>query len=155
MSTSIIVGSISQGIEPFFENAYTQGSAAGDMQRINPSLLPIMKERNVYNKKTITDIINNNGSVQHVTWLNEYEKEVFRTAFEIPQDAILRLASTRQRRIDQGQSVNLYFGADEEEEYISKIHKMAFKDDRIKGLYYVRSKSGVKASKEACENCQG
>jgi ribonucleoside-diphosphate reductase alpha chain len=155
MSTSIIVGSISQGIEPFFENAYTQGSAAGDMQRINPSLLPIMKERNVYNKKTITDIINNNGSIQHVTWLNDFEKEVFRTAFEIPQDAILRLASTRQRKIDQGQSVNLYFVADEEEEYISKIHKMAFKDDRIKGLYYVRSKSGVKASKEACENCQG
>jgi ribonucleoside-diphosphate reductase alpha chain len=155
MSTSIIVGSISQGIEPFFENVYTQGSAAGDMHRINPSLLPIMKKRNVYNKKTVTDIINNNGSVQHVTWLDDNEKEVFRTAFEIPQEAILRLASTRQPKIDQGQSVNLYFGADEDEEYISQIHKIAFKDKNIKGLYYIRSKSGVKASKESCENCQG
>lgn len=155
MSTSMIMGGISQGIEPFFENVYTQGSAAGDMQRINPSLLPIMKERGAYNKKTITDIITNNGSVQHVTWLNDHEKRVFKTAFEISQEIILRKASARQPEVDQGQSVNLYFGADESEEYISGIHKLAFKDKRIKGLYYIRSKSGVKASKEACENCQG
>lgn len=155
MSTSVIVGSISQGVEPIYANVYVQGSAAGDMQRINPSLLPIMKERGKYTKEVLTDIIDHNGSVQHVDWLSELEKEVFLTAFEIPQTAIIQLASGRQPDIDQGQSVNFYFAADEDEEYISKIHKIAFKDVNMKGLYYIRSQAGVKASKDECTNCQG
>jgi ribonucleoside-diphosphate reductase alpha chain len=67
---------------------------------------------------------------------------------------ILRLASARQKYIDQGQSINLFFSSDESEEYISEVHKTAFLDPNIKGLYYIRSESGVNVSKE-CIACHG
>lgn len=154
MSSALLAGGVSQGVEPIYENVYEQGSAAGDMFRINPSLLPIMKERGQYTDGVLTDIIDNKGSVQHVEWLTEQEKEVFKTAFEIDQKTLIRLASTRQQYICQGQSLNLFFAADESEEYISEVHKLAFKDERIKSLYYLRSKAGVQASKE-CVACEG
>lgn len=103
------------------------------------------------------DDINNNhqGSVQHLECLSEEEKMVFKTAFEIDQRAILRLASTRQRYIDQGQSLNLFFDADEEEDYVAEIHKEALLDPFLKGLYYLRSERGVVASKGECVACEG
>ena len=114
-----------------------------------------MKDRDVYSDETVKDIISHNGSVQHVEWLTDDEKSVFKTAFEIDQKQIIRLASARQRYIDQGQSINLFFSADEDEEYISEVHKMAFKDPYIKGLYYIRSESGVNVSKGECIACHG
>jgi ribonucleoside-diphosphate reductase alpha chain len=155
LSSAVICGGVSQGIEPVYKNAYVQGGAAGEMNRVSPSLLKIMKERDVYSPKTIDDIINNNGSVQHVSWLSDHEKLVFKTAFEIDQKAILRLASSRQRYIDQSQSINLFFSADEDEEYISEVHQLAFRDPYIKSLYYIRSESGVQASKNTCLACEG
>lgn len=155
LSSALICGSVSQGIEPIYKNAYVQNSAAGKMDRVNPSLLRLMKERDVYTPEVVKDIIKNNGSVQHVEWLNDHEKEVFKTAFEIDQKQIIRLASARQRYIDQAQSINLFFAADESEEYISEVHKMAFLDPWIKSLYYVRSESGVNVSKGECVACHG
>ena len=125
------------------------------MDRVNPSLLNLMKERNVYSPDVVKDIIKNNGSVQHVDWLSDEEKEVFKTAFEINQKQIIRLASARQRYIDQAQSINLFFSANESEEYISEVHKMAFLDPWIKSLYYIRSESGVNVSKGECTSCHG
>jgi ribonucleoside-diphosphate reductase alpha chain len=154
LSSALICGSVSQGIEPIYKNAYVQNTAAGKIDRVNPSLLLLMKERNIFSEETVKDIISNNGSVQHVSWLSEEEKEVFKTAFEINQLVILRLASARQRYIDQGQSINLFFSSDESEEYISEVHKTAFLDPYIKGLYYIRSESGVNVSKE-CIACHG
>lgn len=153
MSTATICGGVSQGIEPFIVNAFVQQSAVGDIQRVNPSLLKIMKERGVYNPTVIDDIIDNKGSILHVKWLSDEEKEVFKTAFEINQEVVLRLASNRQQYIDQGQSLNLFFDADEDEEYISQIHKMAYLDPYIKGLYYMRSEPGVQAAKGECVAC--
>ena len=86
MNIYLICGSVSQGIEPIYENAYVQNTAAGKVDLVNPTLLKIMKLKNVYNEETITDIIKNSGSVQHVTWLSDDEKQVFKTAFEIDQD---------------------------------------------------------------------
>ena len=154
-STSLIMGGISRGIEPIVENVYNEPSAAGEISRINPTLLKILKERGIYNKKTLKSIIDNNGSVQHMEELSELEKNVFKTAFEIDMRDVLRLASTRQKYIDQGQSLNLFFNADEDEEYIAKIHQIAFRDPNIKQLYYMRSKAGVQAAKETCEGCSG
>lgn len=154
LSSALICGSVSQGIEPIYKNAYVQNTAAGKVDRVNPSLLTIMKEKNIYSEETVKDIISNNGSVQHVDWLTDEEKEVFKTAFEINQMVILRLASARQKYIDQGQSINLFFSSDESEEYISEVHKTAFLDPNIKGLYYIRSESGVNVSKE-CIACHG
>ena len=153
LSSALICGSVSQGIEPIYKNAYIQNTAAGKVNRVNPVLLDIMKERGVYNDKMIEDIIKNNGSVQHVEWLSDEEKDVFKTAFEINQMEIIRQASSRQRFVDQGQSINLFFGAEESEEYISDVHKEALKDNYIKGLYYIRSESGVIVNKDECVAC--
>lgn len=155
LSSALICGGVSQGIEPIYKNAYIQATAAGEVDRINPVLVNIMKERKVFNHKTVDDIVENAGSVQHVDWLDDDEKMVFRTAFEINQEAIIRLASARQRYIDQAQSINLFFSADEDEATIARVHEMAFKDEYIKSLYYIRSESGVKASSGECEACSG
>jgi ribonucleoside-diphosphate reductase alpha chain len=155
LSSALICGSVSQGIEPIYKNAYIQNTSAGKMDRVNPSLLKVMKERDVYTPEIVKDIIKHNGSVQWVDWLNDDEKEVFKTAFEINQKQIIRLASARQRYIDQAQSINLFFSADESEEYISEVHKMAFLDPWIKSLYYIRSESGVDVSKGECTSCHG
>ena len=153
LSSALICGSVSQGIEPIYKNAYVQNTAAGKVDRVNPSLLMVMKERNIYSEETVKDIISHNGSVQHVDWLNDEEKTVFKTAFEIDQKQIIRLASARQRYIDQAQSINLFFSADEDESYISEVHKMAFLDPYIKSLYYIRSESGVQVNKNECLAC--
>lgn len=155
MSTALLCGGVSQGIEPIVANVYNQNSAAGDILRVNPTLLEVMKERGVYSQETLRSISNDAGSVRKVTWLTDEEKEVFKTAFEINQEAILRMASVRQKYIDQGQSLNLFFSADEDPKYISDIHKQAMLDDNIKALYYMRSQAGVDPSKGACVACEG
>ncbi len=151
-STALLMGGVSEGINPDPAMAYNQTSAGGEMDRINPILLNIMKERNVFNKKTITDIKEKMGSVQNVIWLSDEEKKVFKTAFEINQEVVIRLASQRAKFIDQWQSLNLFFSANESEELISKIHRMAFEDENILGLYYIYSQAGIQASKD-CEAC--
>mgnify|MGYP000844827687 CR=1 FL=1 len=113
-----------------------------------------MKEKGVFNKANVEDIRDKMGSVQHVDWLTEEEKLVFRTAFEINQSAILRMASARGKFMDQWQSLNLFFAAGEDESYINQIHKEAFLDEGIIGLYYVYSKAGIQASKDECLACQ-
>jgi ribonucleoside-diphosphate reductase alpha chain len=153
-STANLMGGVSEGINPDPAFIYTASGAAGEMDRINPILLGIMKARGVYNKQTVSDVADKQGSVQHVDWLDDHEKSVFKTAFEINQDAVLRMAATRGKFIDQWQSVNLFFAADEDEAYIAKIHQQAFLDESILALYYVYSKVGVQAAKGECEACQ-
>lgn len=155
MSSAIICGQVSQGIEPWLANIFMQDTAAGEMTRINPEFLKIMKKHGKFEKTVIKSIIENNGSVQHLDWLDDHEKLVFRTAFEIDQKVLLRLASNRQRFIDQAQSLNLFFSADESEEYIAEVHKEFFLDERLKSLYYLRSQAGVKAAKDECIACEG
>lgn len=155
MSTALICGGVSQGIEPVVANVYNQNTAAGEIKRINPSLLKVMKERGVYNKQTINEIIDARGSILGVNWLSDEEKLVFRTAFEVDQMALLRLASSRQKYVDQGQSLNLFFAAEEDPKYISQIHRAAAEDPNIKALYYMRSQAGIQASKDECVACEG
>lgn len=151
-STAGLMGGVSEGINPDPAMTFIQTGAGGNIKRANPTLLKLMKERNVYNKKVLDDLTDHMGSVQHVDWLNDDEKKVFKTAFEINQEVVIRLASVRGKYIDQWQSLNLFFSANEDEAWISKIHKQAFLDPNILGLYYVYSVAGVTASKE-CEAC--
>jgi ribonucleoside-diphosphate reductase, alpha chain len=153
-STALIMGGVSEGINPDTAMVYTQRSAGGEIDRVNPYLLKLMKEKGVFNKTNVEDIRDKMGSVQHVDWLTDEEKLVFRTAFEINQSAILRLAAARSRYVDQWMSLNLFFAAGEEEGYINDIHKEAFLNPDILGLYYVYSKAGVQASKDECSACQ-
>lgn len=148
MSTAVIVGGTSQGIEPYVANVWNQTTSAGEMPRANGNLVEVMKERNVYDQQHIDDIVDHGGSVQHVDWLDDHEKEVFKTGYEIDQEILLDRAADRQVFIDQSQSLNLFFAADASPQYISKIHKKALLDPHIKSLYYLRSRAGIQASKQ-------
>ena len=155
-STGLIMGGVSEGINPDTAYVYTQKTAGGDVQRINPELLKLARERDM-DKKPVWDRIRSNmGSVQGEDWLSQHEKEVFKTAFEINQHSVITMASQRARWIDQWQSLNLFFSADEDEEVISAVHKQAFLDPNILGLYYIYSQSGVQAAndKDECLACQ-
>jgi ribonucleoside-diphosphate reductase alpha chain len=152
-STANLMGGVSEGINPDPAYVYTASGAAGEMDRINPVLLKLMKARGVYNKKTVADIADKQGSVQHVTWLNDEEKKVFKTAFEIDMMAVIRMASARGRYVDQWQSVNLFFAAEEDEAYIAYIHQQAFLDPNMLALYYIYTMSGIQAAKGECEAC--
>lgn len=153
-STALIMGGVSEGINIDPAATFTQTTAAGELDRISPVLLEVMKERGVYNKATVQDIVENLGSVQHVTWLDEHEKLVFRNAFETDQKAILRLAAQRQRKIDQMQSLNLWFDGSEDEGYIGEVMLEALLDEDIHSVYYAYSRRGVSASKGECLACQ-
>lgn len=153
LSSAVLAGQTSQGIEPWLANAFMQPTASGEMQRINPEFLKLAESRGKMSKALIKDILSKKGSVQHLTWLSDHEKLVFKTAFEIDQRVILRLASVRQQRIDQGQSLNLFFSSEEKEEYIREIHEEFLADPWLKGLYYLRSESGVMASTGECIAC--
>lgn len=153
MSTSQLMGGVSQGIEPFIGNVFVQQGAGGETIRVVPELLEIMKREGVYSRETLLEIASHDGSIQHVTWMTPEEKEVFKTAFEIDPYVILAQASERQLYICQGQSINLFFGADDPEEHISAVHKAAFKDKNILSLYYIRTKAGVSASSGECVAC--
>ncbi len=154
-SSALLCGGVSQGIEPIVANVYNQPSAAGEIYRVNPVFLDLAKGRVGWSDDLVKSIIDNNGSVQHLDWLTDHEKQVFLTAYEVDQRVLLRLAGQRSPHIDQWQSLNLFFDADESEEEISAVHKIAYKDERIKALYYMRSKAGVMASKGECTACEG
>lgn len=152
-STALIMGGVSEGINIDPKATYTQTTAAGEIDRISPVLLDKMKEKGVFNKKTIQDIVDNFGSVQHVDWLTEHEKLVFRNAFETPMEDVLRMAAQRQRKLSQMQSLNLFFDGSEDEVYIGKIALEALLNEDIHSIYYAYSSRGVTASKD-CVACQ-
>lgn len=153
-STALLMGGVSEGINPDPAMSYTQTTSAGEVDRTNPVLLDLMKKKGVYTKKHIQEMTDNQGSVQKVDWLTDEEKQVFKTAFEINQKAVLRLASARSVYIDQWQSLNLFFSADESPNWIAEVHQEAFADPNILALYYVYTQAGVQASKgDACEAC--
>lgn len=151
-STALLMGGISEGINPDPGMVYSQNTSAGVVERIVPEFLSLMKEKGHYSPKVIKSIVENQGSVQHLDWLSAEEKLVFRTAFEINQKDILRQATTRGRYLDQWQSLNLFFGADEDEAWISEVHQEAFENPDCLGLYYIYTKAGVQGAKE-CEAC--
>jgi ribonucleoside-diphosphate reductase alpha chain len=154
-SSALVCGSVSQGIEPVYKNVYVQGSPAGEINRINPALLDRLQSTGRYTKELMDKIISNNGSVQGMEEFSEEEQQVFKTAFEWNQDVLIRLASVRQRHIDQAQSLNLFYPAEVPEAEISRVHKLAFKDENIKSLYYLRSEAGVRGSDGECVACEG
>ena len=152
-STALIYGGISEGINPDVAMSFTQLTATGEVDRVNPTLLALIKNKGLDIETCIKDTVLSQGSVQHVSWLTNDEKKVFKTAFEINQRDILRLAGNRQQYIDQGQSLNLFFAGDADEGLISEIHQEAFLDEKILSLYYVYSSRGVVSSSSECIAC--
>jgi ribonucleoside-diphosphate reductase alpha chain len=159
-STAAIYGGIGEGIAADVAFSYTQSTAGGEVARVSPVLLSLIKSNGLNVEECISDVEKAKGSVQRVSWLTDKEKSVFKTGFELPQESILRLVSMIQRHIDQGISLNLFVDKRHNEEYISKIHQMAFKDPYIKSLYYLIGKrEGLDENEtvevpESCESCQ-
>jgi ribonucleoside-diphosphate reductase alpha chain len=155
-STALIMGGVSEGINPDTAMVFTQRSAGGEVDRINPWLLELMKEKGVYSQKNVSEVREAMGSVQGVSWLTDEEKSWFKTAFEINQHVIIRKAAARGKYIDQWQSLNNFFRAGEDESVVNEVHKEAFLNPDILGMYYIYSMSGIQASndKNECVACQ-
>jgi len=154
-STALIMGGISEGINPDPVMIYSQLSAGGEVFRINPILLDLMKKYGKYNKKNIKNIIDDSGSVRNVSWLSKTEKDVLKGGAEIDQHVIIRLAAQRQQFVDQAQSINLFFTPKTSEKYISEVHKSALKNKDIISLYYANTISGDYSPEDSeCVSCQ-
>lgn len=155
-STAELMAGASEGVGLDVAMCFTKQSAGGEFFRINKVLLNLIKKKGLDIEQCVKDMNERKGSVQHVTWLDDEEKAVFRTGFEIPMEDHLRLCSQRQQWIDQGQSINLYFTSNDTPEYIGKIHRIAFNDPNILSLYYIYSMRGAGEITriEICEVCQ-
>jgi ribonucleoside-diphosphate reductase alpha chain len=150
-SSSIIMGNTSPSIEPYRANAYRQDTLSGSSLNKNKYLDKIIQEK--CNADTTLDysdiwssIIANDGSVQHLEFLDEWTKDVFKTSMEIDQRWIVEHAADRQSYIDQAQSVNLFFRPDVNVQYLHAAHFLAWKKG-LKTLYYCRSEKLAKADK--------
>jgi ribonucleoside-diphosphate reductase alpha chain len=156
-SNSIISGDVSPGIEPIIANAYVDKTAKGTFIRKNPYLMVLLEKYGKNDDKIWKDIARKNGSVQHLDFLSENERNVFKTAYEINQMALITQASQRQQFVCQSQSLNLFFPVEVVPSYFNKVHIEAWKMG-IKTLYYCRSKSGIQADvanrDEGCLSCE-
>lgn len=158
-SNSTISGGHSPGIEPIPANLYSQKTAKGTFITKNPNLVNVLEAINKNNQDVWKSINEYNGSVQHLDFLTEHQKMVFLTAREINQHAIVKQASQRQKWIDQGQSVNLFFAANSSPKYIHEVHIAAW-EGGMKSLYYLRTEGVIRGdlasrSKEECSSCEG
>ncbi len=153
-STAAIMGGVSEGINPDASMVFTQSTPAGEVNRINPYFLTLMKERGKFTQKRVDAIAARGGSVQAEDWLSEHEKAVFKTAFEMNMEAQIRLCAARQPYIDQGQSMNLFYGGDMDPAIISKHHRLIFRHENIKSAYYIYSTRLATGASEVCEACQ-
>lgn len=141
-STALIVGSVSEGINPQVGFVFTQATPAGEVVRIDPSFLALLRKKGLYgdeHSKETADLLNDinahKGSIQHRPEFTDEEKEVYRTAFEINPYDHLKLVSDRQKYICQSQSTNLFLANTTAKE-MSKIYLYAYLDKNIKSLYY-------------------
>ena len=150
-SSSIIMGNTSPSIEPFRANAYRQDTLSGASLNKNKYLDKIIKELCKNDNKLDyneiwSSIIANDGSVQHIDFLDEWTKDVYKTSMEIDQRWLVDHAANRQSYIDQAQSVNLFFRPDVNIKYLHAVHFQAWKQG-LKTLYYCRSEKLAKADK--------
>ena len=173
-ANSSIIVSTSPSIEPLKANAYTHRTRAGSHLVKNIYLEEELEKVGKNDQTTWSSIITNGGSVQHLDFLSDEVKDVFRTAIEIDQDAIVRQGGHRQEFLCQGQSLNVFFPSGADRGSLHKVHYNAWKYG-CKGLYYLRTETSNKAenvsikvkrealkdyesqamSQEECVACQG
>jgi len=169
-ANSAIILDTSPSIEPWKSNAFTHRTRAGSFLTKNKYLDKILVEKNLPKEEYDSiwqSIILNQGSVQHLDCLTDYQKDVFKTAFELDQMWLIEHGADRQVHICQGQSLNLFFPSGSDKAYVNAVHIMAWKKG-LKGLYYLRTNTGVVAEKvstkierkalkdyDECIACQG
>lgn len=143
-SISIICGGTSACIEPIPANIYTHKTLSGSFSVKNPYLEKILIAKSKNSDAVWNSILEHGGSVQHLDFLSQEEKDTFKTSFEIDQRWLLELAGDRTPYIDQAQSLNLFIPADVEKWDLLMLHFRAW-ELGIKSLYYLRSKSVQRA----------
>lgn len=154
-SSASILGQVSPSIEPYKSNFYTVSLAKGSFQRKNKSLQKLLSSKGKDTREIWDSIMYNQGSVQHLDFLTDEEKNVYKTFSEINPEVIIRLASQRQKYIDQGQSLNLLIPNTVPIKQINKWYIDAWRKG-VKGLYYQRSNSVTKealAKMMECSSC--
>ena len=139
-SISIICGGTSPGIEPIAANSYTHKTLSGSFNVRNKYLEKILEKHGKNDEETWSSITTNQGSVSHLDYLTQEEKDVFKTAFELDQRWIVDLGADRTPHISQAQSINIFIPADIHKKDLHQIHFQAWKKG-LKSLYYCRSKS--------------
>ena len=139
-SISIICGGASPGVEPIAANSYTHKTLSGSYNVKNRYLKKILEKHGKDNDETWSTITTNQGSVEHLDFLTDHEKAVFKTAFELDQKWIVELGADRTTYVSQAQSINIFLPADVHKKELHQIHFQAWKKG-LKSLYYCRSKS--------------
>jgi ribonucleoside-diphosphate reductase alpha chain len=143
-SISIICGGTSPGIEPIAGNSFTHKTLSGSFNVRNTYLEELLEEKGHNDEDTWTSITLNEGSVQHLDFLSDDEKDVFKTAFEMDQRWLIEHAADRTPFVCQAQSLNIFVPADVHKRDLHQIHFLAWKKG-VKSLYYCRSKSMQRA----------
>lgn len=144
-SISIICGGVSAGIEPVPANLYTHKTLSGSFEVRNKHLERLLEERGMNTRAVWDSILLNDGSVQHLSFLNDDERATFKTAHEIDQRWVIELSADRTPFICQGQSVNLFIPGDVNKWDLHMLHWSAW-ERGLKSLYYLRSKSVQRAA---------
>ena len=139
-SISIICGGSSPGIEPIAANSYTHKTLSGSFNVRNKFLEELLEKYGKNNSDVWSSITTNQGSIQHLNFLTQEEKDVFKTAFELDQRWLIDLSADRTPYISQAQSLNVFIPADVHKRDLHQIHFQAWKKG-LKSLYYCRSKS--------------
>ena len=161
-SSAFILGQVSQSIEPIWSNAYVKDVAKMKVTIKNPVLEKLLKEMGRDNKETWDSIKKQDGSVQHLDFLTQEQKEVFRTFAEINQSTIINMAAVRQDYIDQAQSLNLMISPDMPTKDVNKLLIDAWQLG-VKTLYYQHSMNSAQAFARkklnlndlVCTSCEG
>jgi ribonucleoside-diphosphate reductase alpha chain len=143
-SISIICGGTSAGVEPIPANIYTHKTLSGSFAVKNPYLEQLLETKGKNTEAVWSSILKHEGSVQHLDFLSDDEKNVFKTAFEIDQRWIIELAADRTPLICQSQSLNIFLPGDVDKWDLHMLHWMAW-ERGVKSLYYCRSKSVQRA----------
>ena len=147
-ANSSIIANTSPSIEPWKANAYTHRTRAGSHLVKNPYLEKVLEGLGKNTQDIWSSIITNGGSVQHLDFLSDHQKRVFKTAIEIHQDWVVYHGGVRQEFLCQGQSLNIFFPAGASKKYLHKTHFDAWKYG-CKGLYYLRTETSNRAENVA------
>ena len=142
-NSSMIVDT-SPSIEPWKANAFTSRTRVGSHLNKNPHLEKILETIGKNTDAVWSTIITSGGSVQHLDFLDDHVKNVFKTAIELNQLVLIKLAGDRQKYLCQGQSLNIFFPAGADKRYLHTVHYQAWVEG-CKGLYYLRTESSNRA----------
>jgi ribonucleoside-diphosphate reductase alpha chain len=155
-SSAFILGQVSQGIEPIWSNSYVKDIAKIKTTIKNPFLVDLLEEKGQNTTEVWRSIRDFDGSVQHLDFLSEHEKDVFKTYPEIDQNVIVYQAANRQNHIDQGQSINVMVHPDMPIKDVNNIYITAWKLG-VKSMYYQHSMNAAQKfkQKKSCDSCEG